>query len=100
MTKKVKVSRRAARDIERITDYLLSEWDLKVVNDFIIRYHECFDLIAKNPELYPFAGKGKQVRRCVLTKHSIIYFKEFSNKISILTVFDTRQNPKKLNKII
>ena len=52
----------------------------------------------KKPEA--ISRRGKQVRRCVLTKHNIIYFKEFPDRITILTVFDTRQNPKKLNKII
>jgi plasmid stabilization system protein ParE len=100
MAKTVRISRRAARDIEKITDYLFEKWDSKVVDNFVKRYEECFDLLANNPGLYPIARSDKQIRRCVLTKHNVVYFREFPNKITILTIFDTRQNPKKLNKII
>lgn len=96
MAKKVIISPRAERDLEKITDYLLEKWDSKVVDDFIKRYLECFDILSKNPELYPIARKGKQIRRCVVTKHNVAYFKELGDRITILTVFDTRQNPKKL----
>lgn len=96
MAKEVRISRRAARDIEKITDYLFEKWDSKVVDDFVKRYEECFDILSKNPELYPFSNDNKKVRRCILTKHNLIYFREFPNKITILTVFDARQNPKKL----
>jgi plasmid stabilization system protein ParE len=100
MTKKVIVSPRATKDLEKITEYLVENWDLKVVDDFLKRYKECLDLIVKNPELYAVTRRDKKIRSCVLTKHNMIYFKEFPDRITILTVFDTRQNPKKLNKIL
>ena len=100
MAKTVRISRRAARDVEKITDYLFEKWGSKVVDDFVKRYNECFDLLANNPELYHIVQSDKQIRRCILTQHNVVYFRAFSNKITILTVFDTRQNPKKLNKII
>lgn len=100
MAKKVIVSPRAAKDLEKITGYLFENWNSKVVEGFINRYEECLDFISEKPEFYPIARKDKQIRRCVMTKHNIIYFKELSDRIAILTVFDTRQNPKKLNKIL
>ena len=63
MAKKVIVSPRAERDLEKITGYLFENWGSKVVDDFIKRYLECFDILSKNPELYPIARKGKQVKR-------------------------------------
>jgi len=100
MGKEVRISRRAARDLEKITDYLFKNWNANVVADFISRYEECLDLLTKNPEQYPIARKNTNVRRCVLTKHNVAYFREFPHKITILTIFDTRQNPEKLDKII
>ena len=100
MAKKVIVSPRAERNIEKIAEYLFENWSAKLVEEFIERYEECFDLISKKPQLYPIVRNAKQVRRCIMTKHNLIYFKEFPDRITIITIFDTRQNPKKLNKIL
>ena len=51
------------------------------------------------PTAFPYYNKEKNVRRCVLSPQTTIYYSEISNenKIIIITLFDNRQNPDSLN---
>ena len=40
------------------------------------------------------------MQKCLLTKHNMLYFRESDEIIEIITIFDTRQDPKKLTNII
>ena len=99
MTKTVILTPRAEKNYEHITDYVFNKWGVLATNRFMSRFQEVCALIAFRPEIYPFAHKNKQVRKCVVTKHNTVYFIERENTITILTIFDTRQNPDKLDMI-
>jgi len=97
MAKEVVVTPTAAINYENITDYLMVKWGISVTNNFIDRFDQVLILLSENPGMFPFVDKAKQVQKCLLTKHNILYFKETVDSIRILTIFDTRQNPEKLN---
>ena len=99
MTKEVILTPRAEKNYEHITDYVFYKWGVLATNRFISRFQEACTLIASSPEIYPFADKNKEVRKCVVTKHNTVYFIERENTITILTIFDTRQNPNKLDMV-
>lgn len=96
MVKKVVITKLAQITYNDVLEYLIANWGETVTNDFIERFEEVYRAIAKNPQMFPFKDKVKQVQYCVLTKHNILYFKEVEEMIQILIIFDTRQNPKKL----
>jgi plasmid stabilization system protein ParE len=78
----------------------LAEWGLVVANNFVDRFKKVYDLLAENPAIYRFIDRKKQIQKCVVTKHNGLYFIETENFVKIITVFDTRQNPKKLRKLL
>ena len=96
MAKEVILTPLAIANYEQIVDYLISDWSTAVADNFIDRFESVCMLLSDNPEIFPFISKDKRVQKCVLTKHNVIYFKETSNSIKILTIFDTRQDPDKL----
>jgi len=100
MAKDVVLSPTAIKNYERIIEYLTSKWGIKITNDFIGRFEEVIALLSVDAGIYPFINVAKQVQKCVLTKHNVLYFKETEDFIKILTIFDTRQNPEKLIEII
>lgn len=75
-------------------------WGTTVTSNFIARFENLCELLSENPAIFPFINRSKQVQKCVLTKHNILYFKEYANSIKILTIFDTRQAPEKLASLI
>jgi len=99
MAKEVFLSRLAERNYEAIVDYIMAEWGVKSANYFIDRLIEVRILMSENPALYSFHDELKQIRRCVVTKHNVLYFKEKKDSIIILTIFHTLQNPEKLRSI-
>ncbi|OOQ57459.1 type II toxin-antitoxin system RelE/ParE family toxin [Mucilaginibacter pedocola] len=96
MAKEVILMPLALANYETIIEYLLSDWNEKVTNDFIKRFNQVCNFILDSPDIYPYIDKVKRVQRCVLTKHNVIYFVVTPDAVKILTIFDSRQNPEKL----
>lgn len=65
---------------------------------FCQRVGRSIAIIKNNPESFPESQKKKGLRKCVVTKHNTLYYSFDAEKIYILTVFDTRQHPNKLNE--
>jgi len=99
MAKEVVVTPTAAVNYENITDYLMVKWGISATNNFIDRFDQVLILLSESPGIFPFVDKAKQVQKCLLTKHNILYFTETADVVKILTIFDTRQDPQKLNTI-
>jgi plasmid stabilization system protein ParE len=89
-------SYRALADLQNIISHLTENWTSKEIQNFARRLDKRIDLITANPGLFPKTTKRKNVRRSVLTKQTVIYYETKENIINIVTLFDPRQNPKKL----
>ena len=100
MAKEVVLTHLAIVDYEIVTDYLITKWGINVANNFIERFDQVLILLSKNTSIYPFVDTVKRTQKCVLTKHNVLYFIETDDIIKIVTIFDTRQDPKKLTDII
>lgn len=100
MTRKVVLSKLAEKKLESLFEYLVKEWSLQVKDDFILKLDQHLEIIQTQPEIFPESEKGKGLRKCVVTKQTTLFYRFNSKKINIVTIFDTRQHPKKLNKDI
>jgi plasmid stabilization system protein ParE len=87
---------RAADDYEKLVDYLLEEWGLKIAIKVTREINQTITHIKNSPEHFPILLKKKKIRRCVASPQTSIYFKVDNGIVEILTLFDNRQNPKKL----
>ena len=99
---KVFLSELAENKLLKLNDFLLENWDLKVRNDFINKLSSKINQILEQPESYTQSFEFKGLYKCVVTKQTTFYYRiNFDKKeIEIITVFDTRQNPDKLEKDI
>jgi plasmid stabilization system protein ParE len=83
-----------------LTIYLLENWNLQTKNDFLKKLDFKIQQIKSQPysciQSYDFKGLYK----CVVTKQTTFYFRisKKQQEIEIITIFDTRQNPNKLEK--
>ncbi|PZD76550.1 type II toxin-antitoxin system RelE/ParE family toxin [Mesonia sp. K7] len=98
MSRKVVISKTAERKLEKLFEYLIKEWSLKVKKDFVDKLDSSIEIIKNQPEIFPESKKGKSLRKCVVTKQTTIYYRYNSKRINIVTLFDTRQDPNKLDK--
>ena len=99
---KVFLSELAENKLLKLNDFLLENWNLKVRNDFIKKLTSKIEQISEYPESCPQSFEFKGLFKCIVTKQTTFYYRInfVRQEIEIITVFDTRQNPDKLEKDI
>ena len=93
MPKQIIWSPLAESDFAGILEYLNQYWDHKVAANFIDLTENIIDHISINPRQYPIIFKKKRIRKCVLTKHNSLFYRDSKTKVEILRIYDTRQDP-------
>jgi len=96
MPKSIVWSDNSKVDISNLVLYLKLEWGKEIADDYITLIDELIQQFAIFPKMYPMIHKRKKIRKCVVSKHNTIYYREKRDFIEIVNVFDTRQNPEKL----
>lgn len=96
MPKQIVWSPLAEQDFENILEYLAENWDNSVTNQLIDLTEEVMGQISNNPRQYPLIFKKEKIRKCVLTKHNTLFYRDNKSQVDILRVYDTRQDPKTL----
>jgi plasmid stabilization system protein ParE len=96
MPKQVIWSPLSERDFNNILDYLRENWGSKVVAKFIDIVEDLTEQISLNPKQFPVIYKKLKVRKCVITKHNTLYYRDRRDYVDILRIFDNRQDPHKL----
>lgn len=99
---KVYLSNSAENKLLKLSEYLLENWNLKTRDKFIEKFTEKINQISLQPESCPESIEFKGIFKCVVTKQNTFYYRinYKINEIEIITIFDTRQRPNKLNKEI
>jgi plasmid stabilization system protein ParE len=89
------------KELNQIYDYLEENWTDREIRKFSINLDDTLNLLCKFPFIYQASEHNQNIRRCVLSKQtSIYYYVDVKNEsITILSLFDNRQNPDKLNFI-
>jgi len=93
MPKPIIWSNLSETDFANILDYLDKNWGYKVAANFIDLTENIINQISLNPKQFPICYKRKKVRKCVLTKHNTIFYRDGKVNIEILRIYDTRQDP-------
>ncbi|WP_318350528.1 type II toxin-antitoxin system RelE/ParE family toxin [Aquipluma nitroreducens] len=84
------------KDFESILEYLDDNWGDKVVNQFIEITEKLIDQISLNPRQFPIIHRKKKVRKCIITRHNALFYRDRKDYIDILRIYDSRQDPQKL----
>ncbi|MFA6925321.1 MAG: type II toxin-antitoxin system RelE/ParE family toxin [Bacteroidales bacterium] len=88
----------AIKSLIKVIEYLEENWTEKEINKFLYLLNSTISRLKRFPET-SVAIKGRTSRRSVIDKNNNIVFKVTPKNIIILHIFDSRQNPKKLNFI-
>lgn len=86
-------TKRSKKRYDEIFDYLESEFGLLVANKFKLKVLEFILLLSKFPKLGVLEVVDKKIYSFQLTRQTRIFYRINNNHISLLTFFDTRQNP-------
>ena len=83
-------------DFANILEYLDKNWDSAVALNFIELIEQILLQISINPRQFPIHNKKKKIRKCVLTKHNSLFYRDGEKSIEILRIYDSRQDPNTL----
>ena len=97
MALKIYWSPEAKEQLDSVLEYLLNNWDEKVIRQFSSLLEESLSVISNFPDAFPLTNKRKQLRKCVISKHHSLFYHHIKNSIEISSLFDNRQSPLKLN---
>lgn len=98
MSRKVSISKTAERKLDQLFLYLIETWSVKVKTDFIKKLDKSIEIIKEFPESFPESKVQKGLRKCIITSHTSLYYRFNSRVIIIVTIFDNRQDPDRLDK--
>lgn len=96
MPKHVIWSPLSEKDFEDILEYLSDNWGQRIASNFIDVTENIINQISINPKQFPIIYVRKRIRKCVLTKHNSLFYRERRDHIEILRIYDTRQDPDSL----
>jgi len=83
----------AQADLELITDFMQTQFSVKIKIDFLLRLTERFLLIENMPFMYPVSIKNPLIRRCLIHKNVSCFYEVTDTQILILSIQDNRINP-------
>ena len=89
----------AEQNLDIIFNYLEIMWTKREISNFAQKLESNLKIIANYPGAFPYYDKSKNIRRCVLSPQTTIYYRPIplENKVVIITLFDNRRNPDSLN---
>ena len=96
MTKKIIWSPLSEADFEKVLDYLYKSWNEQVALGFMTDVEKILNQISKQPRQFPLVNEKRKVRKCVVSKHNSIFYREKKECVELLRFFDNRQTPTKL----
>ncbi|QHS55781.1 type II toxin-antitoxin system RelE/ParE family toxin [Mucilaginibacter sp. 14171R-50] len=88
-------SLRSLTEYEQLLSYLMKEWGELITKRVAERINDQINRIQNAPEQFPLIVKSKNIRRCVVSSQTSIFFRVNINRIELLSIFDNRQDPKK-----
>ena len=97
MTKQIIWSPASEKDFQAILEYLNTQWNRNVILKFINKVDDTIRLISENSKLFPIINDDLKIRKCVISKQNTLFYREVHKNIEIVRLFDSRQDPKKLN---
>ncbi len=83
----------ALNELKVTFEYLENKWTNREMSKLANEIDKILNLISNNPKLFPISNRT-QIRRAVLGKFNIIYYRELENRtVEIISFFSTRQSP-------
>lgn len=71
----VRYSTRAYIEYDELIDYVFKEFGALVAIKVDAYFEEVIDQITINPLLYPYSDKKKNLRRCVISPQTTLYYR-------------------------
>ena len=95
MALKIYWTKKALNNFDNILEFLVEKFGTTTARNFAIRVHNFVDNLQYFPELGNIQNSEKQIRGFVIVKQVCIFYRINKDQITILNLFDNRQDPSK-----
>ena len=95
MAYKVIYKKRFINKLVKLLQYIEGEWGQKVAEEFLDKLDRRIATLKELPLIGKPSERKPEVRTILITKHNRLYYKLTNTAIIILSMYDTRSNPKK-----
>jgi plasmid stabilization system protein ParE len=95
MAKTVKINRTATLRVSAIAEYLEAEFSYQTAENFVNQFYKTIDKIVAHPTRGRKVPKSKTLQFLNMDKNRQIFYRVHGSRVSIVDVFDTRQDPNK-----
>ena len=92
-------SQRSKNQLDSLIKYLELEFSILSRAKFVKNFDEIILIIQKNPDTFRVSEINGNIRKCVISKQTSLYYRFNNYEIRLLSLFDTRQNPTKITQI-
>ena len=94
MERKIIYTQKVIRDIEQTVNWLEENASLQSAQNLLVDIENLEDRLSK----YPESGRptsNENIRYLIVQEHKILFYRYNSKSVRVLSLFDTRQDPKK-----
>ncbi|HBH48415.1 MAG TPA: hypothetical protein DDX98_07235 [Bacteroidales bacterium] len=92
----VRYSTRSYSEYEKILDYVSENFGMAVAAKVDMYFEEVIDQIAINPKLFPYSDKKKNLRRCVISPQTTLYYRFTGEYVELASFRGNKMNPETL----
>lgn len=94
---KIVWSSKARSNFDHLVFFLEQKWEIKVIIKLFEELESVLNLISENPHLFPVISDKKQIRKCVIRKKTLLFYRinQGNNTIELVLFVDGRVNPLK-----
>jgi plasmid stabilization system protein ParE len=95
MARRIVWNKRALEKFDEIVDYLGENFSEKAASNFVRKVFDRLDILSRYPEIGRKSKKNKNIQFHKIDKNRDLYYRVDGEKLIIVYIFDTRQNPEK-----
>jgi plasmid stabilization system protein ParE len=92
----VRYSTRSYIEYEEILDYVSENFGIAIAAKVDMYFEEVIDLIAVNPKMFPYSDKNKNLRRCVISPQTTLYYRFTGEYVELASFRGNKMDPKTL----
>jgi plasmid stabilization system protein ParE len=92
----VRYSSKSYVEYEEILEYVSGMFGIQVAAKVDKYFEAVIDQIAINPLLYPYSNKKKNLRRCVISQQTTLYYRFNGEYVELVSFRGSRMDPQGL----
>jgi plasmid stabilization system protein ParE len=92
---KIIISQKVYAALNSTVLYLENKWSGKVATEFLSVFYKKVDQLSNNPNSGIRTEKNPAIRKKIITKHNILYYRVVGKEVRLLKIVFAKQNPEK-----